>query len=217
MNQIFCLKLLKLLLLLGLIIKTTHASININSGKLLPKIISKSHPINPLNNSARLFALSNISFVSIPGFKGYEYVPNIGFGFKVSKNLAFEGSVFNKHLDNSFDQVISGGIQYFFGGADTLSWVSSVKKSSYNSMKKYNISSVTFDISKWIKLKSKFLRFGFGSSFYKKNDFSNNIAGQINFGFINISIPIRVFQLGFGLEINQYSNLKSMSIQKDFR
>ena len=34
---------------------------------------------------------------------------------------------------------------------------------------------------------------------------------------MNFSMPIRVFQLGFGLEINQYSSLKSMFIQKDFQ
>ncbi len=216
MNQIFCLKLIKLLLFFGFLINITYASININSGRLLSQIINKSHPINPLNNSDRLSALCNISFVSIPGLKGYDYFPNIGFGFKVSKNLALEGSIFNKLSDSSFDQIISGGVQYFFGGKDTLSWVSSVKKSSYNSIKNYNVNSITFDISKWINLKSKFFRFGFGSSFYKKNNFSNNSVGQINFGFMNILIPIRVFQLGFGLEINQYSYLKSMFIQKDF-
>ena len=119
-------------------------------------------------------------------------------------------------MGNSSDQVISGGIQYFFGGADSLSWVSSIKKSSYNSIKDYNVNSITFDISKWISLKSKFFRFGFGSSFYKKRNFSNNLVGQHNFAFMNFSMPIRLFQLGFGLEINEYSSLKSMFIQKDF-
>ena len=217
MNQIFSSELKKFILLFVLIIKTSFASINLNSERLLSQIIIKSHPINPINNSNRFSALSSISFTSIPGLKDYEYHPNIAFGLKISKNLALEGSIFNKSIDNSSDQIISGGVQYFFGGADTLSWVSSVKKSSYNSIKNYNVNSITFDISKWINLKSKFFRFGFGSSFYKKNNFSNNSVGQINFGFMNISIPIRVFQLGFELEINQYSSLKSMFIQKDFR
>ena len=118
MNQIFCLKLIKALLFFGLIIKITYASININSGRLLSQIINKSHPINPFNNSDRLSALCNIFFASIPGFKGYDYFPNIGFGFKVSKNLALEGGIFNKPSDNSFDQIISGGAQYFFGGVN---------------------------------------------------------------------------------------------------
>ena len=140
-------------------------------------------------------ALCNISFISIPDLKDHKYHPNIGFGYKISKNLALEGSIFNKPLGNSSDQVISGGVQYFFGGADTLSWVSSIKKSSYNSIKNYNVNSITFDISKWINFKSKFFKFGFGSSFYKKSDFSNNLIGQINFTFMNILIPIRVFNL----------------------
>ena len=196
--------------------KTLYGSVNLNSGKLLSQIINKSHPINPFNNSDRFFALSNMSFISIPDLKDHKYHPNIAFGYKISKNLALEGSIFNKSLGNSSDQVISGGIQYFFGGADTLSWVSSIKKLSYNSIKNYNVNSITFDISKWISLKSKPFRLGFGSSFYKKRNFSNNLVGQHNFVFMNISMPIRLLQLGFGLEINKYSSLKSMSIQKDF-
>jgi len=195
---------------------TQYASNNLDSGKLLSQLINKSHPINPFNNSDRLFALSNISFTSIPDLKDHKYHPNIGFGYRISKNLALEGSIFNKSLGNSSNQVISGGIQYFFGGADTLSWVSSIKKLSYNSIKDYNVNSITFDISKWISLKSKFFRFGFGSSFYKKRNFSSKLVGQHNFAFMNFSMPIRVFQLGFGLEINEYSFLKSMFIQKDF-
>ena len=216
MNQIFCLKIIKLLLLFGLIIKTLFASINLNSARSLSQIINKSLPINPFNNSDRLFALSNISFISIPDLKDHKYHPNIGFGYKISKNLALEGSIFNKFLGKSSDQVIIGGVQYFFGGADTLSWVSSIKKSNYNSIKDYNVSSITFDISKWISFENNFFRFGLGSSFYKKRDFSNNLVGQINFAFMNFSMPVRVFQLGFGLEINKYSPLKSMFIQKDF-
>ena len=74
--------------------KTLYASLNLNSGKLLSQIINKSHPINPFNNSDRLFALSNISFISIPDLKDHKYHPNITFGYKLSKNLALEGSIF---------------------------------------------------------------------------------------------------------------------------
>ena len=183
---------------------------------LLSQIINKSHPINPFDNSDRLFVLYLIYLLGqFPGLKDYDYYPNIGFGYKISKNLALEGSIFNKPLDNSSNQIISGGVQYFFGTADTLSWVTSVKKSSYNSIKNYNVNSITFDISKWINFKSKFFKFGFGSSFYKKNDFSINSIGQINFTFMNILVPVKKSQLGFGLEINQYSSLNSFFIQKD--
>ena len=121
-------------------------------------------------------------------------------------------------MGNSSEQIISGGVQYFFGGADTLGWVSSIKKSNYNSIKNYNVNSVTFDISKWIKLKISYFRFGLGSSFYKKNNFSNNLEGQMNFVFMNILIPkSSILDIGFGSEINKYSSLNSIHfIQKDF-
>ena len=184
---------------------------------LLSQIISESHPINPFNKSDRLFVLSKISFRSTSGLKDHENYPNIGFGYKISKNLALEGSIFNKPLENSSNQAITGGVQYFFGAADTLSWATSIKKSSFSSIKRYNVNSIIFDISKWINFNSKLFRFGFGSSFYKKSDFSTTLIGQINFTFMNILIPLGESQLGFGLEINQYSVLNSFFVQRTFK
>ena len=198
-------------------IKLTFGSINLSSEMLLSQIISKSHPINPSDNSDRLFVLSKISFRSISGLKEHVNYPDIGFGYKISKNLALEGSIFNKPLDNSSNQAITGGVQYFFGTEDTLSWVTSVKKSSFSSIKNYNVNSITFDISKWINFKSKLFKFGFGSSFYKKSDFSINSNGQINFTFMNILVPVKESQLGFGLEISQYAVLNSFFVQRSFK
>tara|TARA_Y100000816_G_C26076748_1_gene566886 strand:- start:638 stop:1288 length:651 start_codon:yes stop_codon:yes gene_type:complete len=207
---------LKKFILFGLIIKTTFGSINLNAERLLSQIIIKSHPINPMNNSDRLSVLYSISSRSIPWLTAQGNHTNIGFGYKISKNLALEGTTFNKPLDSSSVQIISGGVQYFFGGVDTLSWVTSIKKSNYNSIKSYNLNSITFSISKWINSRSKFFNFGFGSSFYKKSDFSTSLIGQINFTYMNILIPIGGSQLGYGLEINQNSFLNSLFIQKAF-
>lgn len=215
MEQISRSKLTKAILVL-ILIKTTLGSINLNSKRLLSQITIKSYPINPLNNSHRFYALSNISLRSITGLKNHEYHPDIGFGYRISRNLAIEGGIFNKSSGDVYDQVINGGAQYFFGGTDTLSWVCSIKKSRYNSIKNYSVNSIVFDVSKWINYKNKFLRFGLGSSFYKKNDFSNNLIGQVNFAFMNILIPIRVLQLGIGLEVNQHSSLKFLFMQKEF-
>ncbi len=215
MNQILRSE-IKKFILFGLIIKTTFGSINLNAERLLSQIIIRSHPINPMKDSDRFSALCSISFRSISGHKNYGYQPNIGFGYKISKNFALEGTIFNKPLGNSSDQVISGGVQYFFGGVDTLSWVTSIKKSSYNSIKNYNLSSITFSISKWINFRSKFFKFGFGSSFYKKNDFSTNLIGQINFSFMNILIPVGESQIGYELKADQNSFLNSLFIQKAF-
>ena len=217
MNQIFRFKHKKFILVFGLIIKTTFGSTNLSSETLLSQIISKSHPINPFDKSDRLFFLSKISFRLISGIKDLENKPNISFGYKISKNLALEGSIFNKSQENSSNQEINGGVQYFFGATDTLSWATSIKKSSFSSIKNYNVNSMTFDISKWINFNSKLFKLGVGSSFYKKSDFSTNLIGQINFTFINILIPVGESQLGFGLEINQYSVLNSFFVQRTFK
>ena len=87
---------------------------------LLSLGISKSYAISPINTN-RLYIQSGMSFKSLPGNNNYQYYPDVGFGYKVSKNLALEGSVFNHSLGGFSDQIIRGGVQYYFGSSDTLS------------------------------------------------------------------------------------------------
>jgi len=89
-----------------------------------------------------------MSFKSLPGNNNYQYYPDIGFGYKLSKNLALEGSVFNHSLGSFSGQIIRGGVQYYFGSSDTLSWVSSLKKVNYKSIKNFNLNNITLEISK---------------------------------------------------------------------
>lgn len=196
-------------------IQTLNASDDVSSSLLYSPLISSSFPVNP-TNSNRLYFQFNSYFESIQRGENYRNIPDISFGFKISKNLTLEGSALNYSLDKTSGQLTRVGVQYSFGANDTLSWVSTVKKSNYNSLKKYNINNIALDISKWFKYQNSFFRIGLGSSFYKMNDFLKQERGQINFIFMNLLTPVKVFHLGFGLWISSNLFSFSFSIQKDF-
>ena len=198
-----------------LIIQILNGSNNAKSTSLISLGISKSYAISPINTN-RLYIQSSMSFKSLPGRNNYQYHPDIGFGYKVSKNLALEGSVFNHSLGGSSDQIIRGGVQYYFGSSDTLSWVSSLKKVNYKSIKNFNLNNITLEISKWIKYRYNFFRFGLGSNFYTRDNFLYKQKGQINFILLNTIIPFKIFQLGFETRMNLNMFFYSFSFQKDF-
>tara|TARA_Y100001980_G_C14465988_1_gene247036 strand:+ start:336 stop:929 length:594 start_codon:yes stop_codon:yes gene_type:complete len=192
-----------------------NGSNNSKSPSLISLGISKSYAISPFNTN-RLYIQSSLSFKSLPGNNNYQYHPDIGFGYKVSKNLALEGSVFNYSFDGFSDQITSGGVQYYFGSSDTLSWVSSLKKVRYKSIKNFNLNNVTLEFSKWIKYKHNFFRLGFGSNFYTKDNFLHKQRGQINFILLNTIIPVKFFQLSFETRVKLHTFFYSFSLLKDF-
>ena len=198
-----------------LIMQILNGSNNSESPSSISLGISKSYDINPFTSN-RLYIQSSISFKSLPGNYNYQYYPDIGFGYKVSKNLALEGSVFNYSLGGFSDQIIRGGIQYYFGSSDTLSWVSSLKKVSYRSMKNFNLNNLTLEFSKWINYKHNFFRFGFGSNFYTRDNFLYKQRGQINFILLSTIIPVNFFQLSFETKMNLHTFFYSFSLLKDF-
>jgi len=198
-----------------LTVQILYCSNNAKSPSLISLAISKSYAINPINTK-RLYIHSSMSFKLLPGNNNYQYHPDIGFGYKVSKNLALEGSVFNRSFGGFSEQIIRGGFQYYFGSIDTLSWVSSLKKINYKSLKSFNLNNITLEISKWIKYRHNFFRFGMGSNFYTKDDFLYKQRGQINFFLLNTIIPVKFFQIGFETRINQDVVFCSFSFLKDF-
>ena len=211
MNNIFHYGIFRFLLLIQIL----NGSNNAKSPSLTSLGISKSYTISPFNTN-RLYIHSSMSFKSLPGNNNYQYHPDIGFSYKVSKNLALEGSVFNHSLGGSSDQIIRGGVQYYFGSSDTLSWVSSLKKVNYKSIKNFNLNNITLEISKWIKYRHKLFRFGLGSNFYTKDNFLYKQRGQINFILLNTIIPLKIFQLGFETRMNLNMFFYSFSFQKGF-
>ncbi len=211
MNDIFHYGIFRFLL----IIQILNGSNNVKSPSLISLGISNSYAISPFSTN-RLYIQSSMSFKSFPGKNNYQYYPDIGFGFKVSKNFALEGSVFNHSFAGFSNQIIRGGVQYYYGSSDTLSWVSSLRKVNYKSIKNFNLNNITLETSKWIRYRNNFFRFGLGSNFYTKDNFLYKQRGQTNFILSNIIIPIKIFQLGFETRMNLDMFFYSFSLQKDF-
>ena len=196
-------------------IQISNGSNNAKLTSLISLGISKSYAISPINTN-RLYIQSSMSFKSLPGNNNYQYYPDLGFGYKLSKNLALEGSVFNYSLSGFSNQIIRAGVQYYFGSSDTLSWVSSLKKVDYKSIKNFNLNNITLEISKWIKYRHYLFRFGLGSNFYTKDNFSYKQRGQTNFILLNTIIPVKFFQLSFETRMNLDMFFYSFSFLKDF-
>ena len=214
MNQIIYYKVLKLFLI-AVFTKIGFGSTTQNNTKLIVIAISEPYAINPFKDN--LFYLqSGISFKSLSETEGYKYLPDFGFGYKISKNLSIEGSIFNRLSHSSPEQIIRGGVQYFFGTTDTLDWSCAIKKVNYRSVKNFDINSVTLDISRWTKYKKNYFRFGLGSSFYKNNNYINTKEGQMNFVFLDIIIPISILDIALGSNINPGFFSYSIHLTKDF-
>tara|TARA_B100000945_G_scaffold308923_1_gene299170 strand:- start:140 stop:775 length:636 start_codon:yes stop_codon:yes gene_type:complete len=196
-----------------LFINISHSYATLNS-----VVLSNSFVINPLNPN-RLYIQSCLSLESKTEKNYNQIYPDISFGYKVSKNLAFVGSIFGYNSSNLPNQTIGAGFQYFYGSDDTLTWVISLKRVNSRSIKKYNTNNLVFDISKWIQYKSIFLRFGSGASFLRRLNFSSDIGkqtGQDNFIFISSVLPLKILRFGIEAKMNPNIFLYSFFIQKDF-
>ena len=86
----------------------------------------------------------------------------------------------------------------------------------YKSIKNFNLNNITLEISKWIRYRHQFFRFGIGSNFYTKDNFLFKQKGQTNFILLNTIIPVKIFQLGFETRMNSDMFFYSFSFQKDF-
>ena len=85
MNQIIYYKVLKLFLI-AVFTKIGFGSTTQNNTKLIVIAISEPYAINPFKDN--LFYLqSGISFKSLSETEGYKYLPDFGFGYKISKAI----------------------------------------------------------------------------------------------------------------------------------
>ena len=172
MNKIFNYKVLKLFLL-TVFLRTGFSSNTQDSPEIIVIAISESYAINPLSDKP-FYLQSGMSFKSLPGSISYKYLPDFGFGYKISKNLSFEGSIFNHSSYSSPEQITRVGVQYFFGTTDTLDWSCSIKKVNYRSIKNFDINQLDENV---------FESYGWGYGFrvnMKNTKFDN--VGEFGWG-----------------------------------
>ena len=126
--------------------------------------LSESPSMDPASNNRIIIQFGTLS--SIKKIIG-EY-PNFDFGIKVTRNLAITGKLFGFSTAKESPQILGAGIQYFYGGGDTLDWVSSIQRVDLKGLSHFRLTSLTFDIRKWIEWNSIQFRIGVGSNYFKE-------------------------------------------------
>ena len=152
----------------------------------------------------------------------YWSYPNVDMGLKITKNLSITTKAYGFYIQEEAPQVLGAGIQYYFGtNNDTLNWSTCIQRVDLKGLEHFRISSITFDIRKWISLKSTRFRIGAGSNFFKENSYlmgdniPTKIEGQINFLGLDITVPLSIFILGIEARMNSDMVLTTIFLQKE--
>ena len=145
---------------------------------------------------------------------------NFDFGIKVTRNLAITGKLFGFSTAKESPQILGAGIQYYYGGIDTLNWVSSIQRVDLKGLSHFRLTSLTFDIRKWIEWKSIQFRIGIGSNFFKERSYKgysepSSMKGQINFVGADALKSYSFFKYGIGTRIHPGRTLVTFFIQKE--
>ena len=181
--------------------------------------LSESPAMDPGSNnriivqSGRLRSITKIS-------EGYWTYPNFDFGIKVTRNLAITGKLFGFSTAKESPQILGAGIQYYYGGGDTLNWVSSIQRVDLKGLSHFRLTSLTFDIRKWIEWNSIQFRIGIGSNFFKERSYKgysepSSMKGQINFVSADALKSYSFFKYGIGTRIHPGRTLVTFFIQKE--
>ena len=178
--------------------------------------LSESPAMDPANNNRIIIQSGTLS--SIKKIIG-EY-PNFDFGIKVTRNLAITGKLFGFSTAKESPQILGAGIQYYYGGRDTLNWVSSIQRVDLKGLSHFRLTSLTFDIRKWIEWKSIHFRIGIGSNFFNERSYKgysepSSMKGQINFVGADAIKSYSFFKYGIGTRIHPGRTLVTFFIQKE--
>ena len=146
--------------------------------------------------------------------------PNFDFGIKVTRNLAITGKLFGFSTAKESPQILGAGIQYYYGGGDTLNWVSSIQRVDLKGLSHFRLTSLTFDIRKWIEWNSIHFRIGVGSNIFKERSYKgysepSSMKGQINFVGADALKSYSFFKYGIGTRIHPGRTLVTFFIQKE--
>ena len=146
--------------------------------------------------------------------------PNFDFGIKVTRNLAITGKLFGFSTAKESPQILGAGIQYYYGEGDTLNWVSSIQRVDLKGLSYFRLTSLTFDIRKWIEWNSIQFRIGVGSNIFKERSYKgysepSSMKGQINFVGADALMSYSLFKYGIGTRMHPGRTLVTFFIQKE--
>ena len=178
--------------------------------------LSESPAMDPASNNRIIIQSGTLS--SIKKIIG-EY-PNFDFGIKVTRNLAITGKLFGFSTAKESPQILGAGIQYYYGGGDTLNWVSSIQRVDLKGLSYFRLTSLTFDIRKWIEWNSIQFRIGVGSNIFKERSYKgysepSSMKGQINFVGADALKSYSFLKYGIGTRIHPGRTLVTFFIQKE--
>ena len=142
-------------------------------------------------------------------------------GIKVTRNLAITGKLFGFSTGKESPQILGAGFQYYFGGADTLDWSTSIQRVDLKGLNHFRLTSLTLDIRKWISWKFIHFRLGTGSNFFKEISYFGNhnapaaMEGQINFIGVDALMRYTIINIGAGTRIHPGRTMVTFFIQKE--
>ena len=181
--------------------------------------LSESPAVDPMSSN-RIIIQSGFSSTVRRMWSDYWTYPNLDIAVKVTNNLALTGKVFGFSAPKESPQVLGAGIQYYYGGGDTLNWVSSIQRVDLKGLSHFRLTSLTFDIRKWIEWHSIHFRIGAGSNFFKERSYKgysepSSMKGQINFVSADALKSYSFFKYGIGTRIHPGRTLVTFFIQKE--
>ncbi|MFL2983300.1 MAG: hypothetical protein ACJZ12_02795 [Candidatus Neomarinimicrobiota bacterium] len=183
--------------------------------------LSGSPAIDPTTEN-RFIIQSGISSVLIVDNKNIFKYPNLNIGLKVSKNLSLICRSYGFRSGDYSPHILGGGIQYYYGGRDTLSWSTSLQRNDLKGLKNFSLTSLKIDLQKWLLWNNYKFCVGLGSNFFKQSsvgeysDFPKSMKGQINYICFRMMVPISIFSLGIDSQIALRQKMVTLYLQKEF-
>ena len=183
--------------------------------------LSASPSIDPISED-RLMFQTGYSSIFNKKIDDYWFYPNIDIGVKISKNLCLTTKAYGFSTGKDHPQILGAGMQYYFGtNNDTLDWSTCFQRVDLKGLEHFRLTSITFDIRKWLSFNFMRLRVGAGSNFFKEYSFTENfdspnrIEGQINFIGLDMMIPLPIFIVGIETRMNLRRSSATIFLQKE--
>jgi len=189
--------------------------------------LSESPAMDPASNNRIIIQSGTLSLIKKISGEYWTYpVENIGHiqtlisGSRSQEISPITGKLFGFSTAKESPQILGAGIQYYYGGRDTLNWVSSIQRVDLKGLSHFRLTSLTFDIRKWIEWNSIQFRIGVGSNIFKERSYKgysepSSMKGQINFVGADALKSYSFLKYGIGTRIHPGRTLVTFFIQKE--